>query len=119
MRSDGSARVRLTDNGNDLRPTWSPGGEYIVFMSKDRASNNWDLYRLDRVTKEIIQLTAAPSQDGLPAVSPDGQWVAFMSDRNGRWQLWYVSIEGGDAHLLSEISGQLIAWLEHSVQWVR
>jgi Tol biopolymer transport system component len=65
-----------------------------------------------------VQLTHDPNQDGLPSVSPDGKWVAFMSDRRGYWQLWYVSIDGGEAQLLSEINGQPVAWLEHAIQWV-
>jgi Tol biopolymer transport system component len=66
----------------------------------------------------IERLTTNPYQDGLPAVSPDGNYVAFMSDRDGYWRLYYVPIEGGEAQLLGDINGQLPRWLEHSVQWV-
>jgi hypothetical protein len=120
---DGSDRFPLTGtlNGNDQRPTWSPDGSYVVFMSKDReGGNSWEVYRFNWQSGEVVLLTDGnSSQDGLPAVSPDGKWVVFMSDRGGRWNLWYVSIDGGPIHFLSEISGQPIAWLEHSVQWVR
>ena len=120
MQSNGTARSRLTDNGNDLRPTWSPDGRYLVFMSKDRGNgDNWELYRYELATRELDLLTDLdPAQDGLPAFSPDGEWVAFMSDRGGQWKLWYVSIEGGPVHFLSDISGQPMAWLEHAIQWV-
>jgi Tol biopolymer transport system component len=111
-------RQRLTNNGNDQRPTWTPNGQYIVFMSKDRDGDNWEVYRLERSTLEVVRLTNHPAQDGLPAVSPDGKWVAFMSDRGNVWRLWYVSIDGGEAQLLSNVSGQPIAWLEHAIQWV-
>jgi Tol biopolymer transport system component len=120
---DGSDRYALTGtlNGNDQRPSWSPDGNFVVFMSKDReGGDSWEVYRLNWQSGEIILLTDGnPSQDGLPAVSPDGKWVVFMSDRGGRWKLWYVSIEGGPVHYLSDISGQPLAWLEHSLQWVR
>jgi TolB protein len=87
-------------------------------MSKDRDGDNWEVYRLERATLEVVRLTNHPAQDGLPSVSPDGKWVAFMSDRGGQWKLWYVSIDGGEAQFLSDISGQPIAWLEHAIQWV-
>lgn len=119
---DGSDRRPLTNNGNDQRPTWSPDGQTIVFMSKDRGNlgNNWELYRYQYATGETELLTDGdPAQDGLPAISPDGRWVVFMSDRGGRWKLWYVSIDGGPVYLLSDISGQPVAWLEHAIQWVR
>jgi TolB protein len=68
---------------------------------------------------EIIRLTDRnPKQDGLPTISPDGKWVAFMSDRDGFWRLYYVSIDGGPVHLLSDIYGQPLSWLEHTIQWV-
>ncbi len=117
VQADGSGRSILTDNGNDQRPTWSPNGRYVVFMSS--RDGNWELYRLDRDTSQILRLTNdVAAQDGLPSISPDGSQVAFMSDRGGRWRLWTVSIDGGEAQLLTEISGQPINWLEHSVQWV-
>ncbi|MCC6453798.1 MAG: protein kinase [Caldilineaceae bacterium] len=120
MSSDGTGRTRLTINGNDQRPTWTPDGQYIVFMSKDRNNvSDWEeIYRYTLQTGEIVPLTDHPSKNGLPSVSPDGKWVAFMSDRGGRWRLWYVSIDGGETRLLSEISGQPVAWLEHAIQWV-
>jgi serine/threonine-protein kinase len=119
---NGGDRTLLIDaNGNDIRPTWSPDGRYVVFMSKDRLGNSsWEVYRLDWKTREVMRLTDGyDAQDGLPTVSPDGKWVAFMSDRSGRWMLYYVSIDGGPVHLLSDISGQPIDWLEHAIQWVK
>jgi Tol biopolymer transport system component len=117
MRADGTGRVQLTDNGNDQRPAWSPDGRYLVFMSNGR-DGNWELYRLDTTTLELMRLTDHAAQDGLPTFSPDGKWVAFMSDRDGYWRVWFVSIDGGTAAPLGNISGQLQSWLEHAIQWV-
>lgn len=116
MSSDGGNRTRLTDNGNDLRPAWSPDGRYIVFMST--RGGGWDLYRFDTQTGVLRQLTDDPAQDGLPAVSPDGRWVAFASDRDGFWRIWVTSIDGGLALPLIEINGILVNWLEHAIQWL-
>jgi Tol biopolymer transport system component len=121
LTANGGDRWLLIDaNGNDIRPTWSPNGKHVVFMSKDRFNNStWEVYRLDYATGEIIRLTDGnQAQDGLPTVSPDSKWVAFMSDRDGRWKLYYVSIDGGPVHFLSDISGQPLQWLEHAIQWV-
>lgn len=117
MRTDGTGRVQLTDNGNDQRPAWSPDGSSIVFMSSGR-DGNWEVYRLDMASGEIARLTNHPAQDGLPVESPDGQYVAFMSDRDGYWALWSVPVAGGDAFLLADIAYELPKWLEHSIQWL-
>ncbi|MBK8048312.1 MAG: PD40 domain-containing protein [Anaerolineales bacterium] len=33
--------------------------------------------------------------DALPAVSPDGEWVAFVSNRDGGWKIYAVPASGG------------------------
>jgi serine/threonine protein kinase len=118
MRADGSGRVRLTDNGNDQRPTWTPDGTSVVFMSNGR-DGNWELYRVSVTDFSIVRLTNNLAQDGLPAISPDGRYVAFMSDRDGYWRIWFVPIDGGEAQPLGRISGELPKWLEHAIQWVK
>ena len=40
-------------------------------------------------------LTSDAENDSLPAISPDGSRVAFVSSRGGRRGLWLVSAEGG------------------------
>jgi hypothetical protein len=117
----GNDRFDITNNGNDQRPVWTPDGNYLVFMSIDRSGgSSWEVYRMEWETGNILLLSDGhPKQDGLPTISPDGKWVAFLSDRDGEWKLYYVSIDGGPVRLLSEIQGQPIAWLEHSLQWVR
>ena len=117
IRPDGTDAMRLTDNGNDIRPTWSPDGRYVVFMSSGR-DGNWELYRVDVVDQRIERLTDNPAQDGLPTVSLDGQYVAFLSDRGGAWRVWVTPMDGGDVELLADIAGNMPRWLEHAIQWV-
>jgi serine/threonine-protein kinase len=116
MDSDGGNRQRLTDNGNDIRPVWTPDGLSVVFMSS--RDGNWEVYRLNLLTGDDTRLTTNGAQDGLPAVSPDGQWVAFASDRGGYWRIWVTPLEGGEAQPLIEIEGVLTNWLEHAIQWI-
>jgi Tol biopolymer transport system component len=114
---DGSNRQRLTDNGNDLRPAWSPDGRAVVFMST--RNGNMDVYRLSLQDGSLVQLTNDPAQDGLPAISPDSRLVVFASDRGGVWRLYVTPIDGGPTVPLLDIQGVLVNWLEHSIQWTR
>jgi Tol biopolymer transport system component len=80
---------------------------------------NWELYRVRLKDGAVFRLTDdVRAQDGLPAVSPDGEFVAFASDRGGQWRIWLVPLRGGTARLLLEISGEFTNWLEHSIQWI-
>ena len=66
----------------------------------------------------VTRLTDSPAIDGLPVVSPDGAWVAFVSNRDGAWKLWAMPIDGGPAGILAPINGDLGNWLEQDLQWV-
>jgi eukaryotic-like serine/threonine-protein kinase len=116
MNGDGGNRQRLTDNGNDIRPVWTPDGLSLVFMSS--RDGNWEVYRLNLLTAELTRLTTNSAQDGLPTVSPDGKWVAYASDRGGYWRIWVTPLDGGEAQPLVTIEGVLTNWLEHAIQWI-
>ncbi len=63
------------------------------------------------------------SNDGLPTVSPDGNWVAFVSDRSGRWAVWVVPVAGGPAQKLFDLPGDNPwgdgdrAWTNERISW--
>lgn len=118
--SDNGQEFRpLTNVEGDRRPAWAPDGAALLFMS-ERRHNNWEIYELILATGEIKRLTEDPAQDGLPTVSPDGKYVAFVSDRSGHWQIWVrpLAEREGLALPVATIQGQLTNWLEHTIQWV-
>ena len=117
VNSSGGDRGTLTSQPADITPTWSPDGRTIVFTSNGR-HGNYEVYALNTATRDVTRLTDHPANDGIPAVSPDGTWVAFLSDRGGRWQIWGVPISGGEAVVLGDIAGQVGNWLDQQIQWV-
>jgi len=36
-----------------------------------------------------------------PAFSPDGKWIAFQSNRSGRWQIYRMRVDGTDLQQLT------------------
>ena len=115
--SSGSNSSPLTTVPADDRPTWSPDGHFVVFMSNGR-DGNYEIYRADAGTGQVLRLTDNPSIDALPSVSPDGEWVAFVSNRDGAWKLWAVPLSGGPATLIAPISGDIGNWPDQDIQWV-
>jgi Tol biopolymer transport system component len=44
----------------------------------------------------IVRLTSGPHREFAPAVSPDGRWVAYVSDAGGRANVWVRFVAGGE-----------------------
>jgi serine/threonine-protein kinase len=70
------------DPGPEFFPSLSPDGKSLVYAS--RAAGNWDIY-LQRVGgRNSTNLTKdSQADDTQPSFSPDGQRIAFRSDREG------------------------------------
>jgi hypothetical protein len=111
--SDGAIPARLTDQSSDL-PADSKGG-LITFTS--RRDGDWEAYVMNLDGRQVTNLSQSPtSNDGLPAISPDGQWVAFVSDRSGRWAVWVVPAAGGQATPAFDLPAE-IPWAEGDRAW--
>jgi Tol biopolymer transport system component len=44
-----------------------------------------------------VQLTTSSANDMFPSWAPDGQWIVFQSDRDGRAHVWKIPAAGGTA----------------------
>jgi TolB protein len=89
------------------RPTPGPlgGGGLIVYSA--RVENNWDLYALPvglagEPPAEPVRLTAHPAEDRFPAISTDGRRLAFVSRRNGYWNLYVLAPDGTIAQVTDD-----------------
>src|SRR5262249_54859391 len=93
----GSATLIKVAGGpfDDLHPDWggTPGDEWIAFASSRNGTigaqySIW-IMRPDGTQKQ--QVTDSGHLDLYPSWSPDGQKIAFSSNRSGSTQLWVVS----------------------------
>jgi eukaryotic-like serine/threonine-protein kinase len=53
----------------------------------------------------IVRLTSGPARESGPALSPDGKWVAYLSNSSGRPDVWVRFIAGGQPVNLTASSG--------------
>jgi len=93
------------EEGADFDPHVDAAGERIVFAST-RHSVRPDLYVKSVDGVAVMQLTADPSSDVQPVFSPDGQRVAFSSNRAGNWDIWVVDVDGRNLVQITDAPSQ-------------
>jgi TolB protein len=84
-------------------------GTRILFMS-DRggsgADDNWDVYSVNADGSNLRQLTVHPARDGLATASPDGEYIAFLTDREGAWAVYIMRPDGSEQRKLFDLNGE-------------
>ena len=108
MEAQGQARPTIDDVINLKRvgsPAISRDGKLVAYTVREA---NWEenAYETEiwiggAASGSPRQLTNAKKSSGQPAWSPDGAWLAFVSDRDGKRQLYRIAIAGGEADKLT------------------
>lgn len=95
----GEAKQLSFNNGNCESSVASPDGRYIIFVSNRTGKNH--IWRMDSNGNNPLQLTDGFGEQN-SSISPDGKWVFYNSV--DRWNVWKVSIEGGNAVKITDES---------------
>ncbi len=123
--ASGGQPTQLTNTRDwDRSPRWSPNGRFIAFtrwateaITDNRSFwvgeswdnrmaiiyiDNWELldlpgsiYLIGIGGEGLYRLTNETSENWAPCWSPDGQWIAFVSDRGGDYELYIMNTNGG------------------------
>ncbi len=101
----------LNDSPNALMsPSISADGKLLAFAAwnKPGASARWDLFLFDLTAKKFVELPGLNTQshdERMPALSGDGNWLAFVTNKPG-------GAGGNDVWLLDRSSNQIQALRE-------
>jgi Tol biopolymer transport system component len=104
-------------------------GERLDYLAVSRARNVL-IYGRDQEDANIWRASLSPSGDLLdagpviastwsddaPAISPNGQHLAFLSTRSGNEQVWLARADGSEPRQLTRINGSIneLAWAPDS-----
>lgn len=109
--------IRLTANGG--LPTDARNGLLTYMLAED---GDWEIYLLPLAGGQPINLTNNTYQDGLAAIAPDGQSVAYVSDESGAWAVWTITLSDNQKQKWFDLDPQrgtidVNMWAEERMSW--
>ena len=82
-------------------------GKWLVLRRSFSETGNGDIYAVRMGDTTVVPLLTTPAREMSPTVSPDGRWLAYVSDESGANEIyvrpfpdvggarWQVSLNGG------------------------
>ena len=91
-------------------PAWSPDGKYIAASVVEKCVAGmsecvYDIVVMKADGSERRNLTNTPASEWVPAWSPDGQMIAFSSDRDGDSEIYLMNRDGSNVRQLTDNNG--------------
>ena len=107
---DGKTFRRINDRGQDACSFFFPDQKRVIWTSTrdnmDMPLGNWsdpgdypagaELYTSDLYGKNIVRLTHNQWYDAEVTVSPNGQWIVWTRQIDGKANLWRMRADGSD-----------------------
>ena len=114
---EGAPKIVAGSASNDYPSAVTPDGKLLVFL-RISAETAGDIYTVPVDGGEVKKVLATPAYEGAPQISPDGKWLAYVSNHSSQMEVylrpflgedrrWPVS-NGGGLHPLWSADGKRI-----------
>jgi Tol biopolymer transport system component len=96
VASDAQAQPLLRDGPVKILNDWSPDGDTIVYTQSGEQTK-LDLWTVSLTDERPTPLLATPFNEMQARLSPDGRWIAYVSDASGTLEVYVSRYPGFDA----------------------
>jgi eukaryotic-like serine/threonine-protein kinase len=107
QRASGGTPAEKLFETNDLAPVVaiSPDQKWLMYQVYD--NNSWNIYRvtLDSARQPAPYLTMRNVNEMAPRFSPDGKWVAAMTDESGQMEVYVRSFPEPSSRVQVSVDG--------------
>jgi dipeptidyl aminopeptidase/acylaminoacyl peptidase len=126
--NEGSSWPRKLVSGDDfyMQPAWHPDGSRIAWIAWNQPNMPWDgtFLRMGTLKTDPVGSVSLADIDTLagdksisifqPEFSPDGRYLAYVSDETGWWQVYLYDLESGATRRLTGVPADhgLPAWVQ-------
>lgn len=101
IQPNGQGFRQVTSDGGG-KVSWSPNGQKLIYSAETDGDPEIWVVNLDGSSRK--QLTKNNGNDTLPVYSPDGQYIFFLSDQNGKaWAIRVMRPDGSDVKTIRQI----------------
>ncbi|HMS07904.1 MAG TPA: winged helix-turn-helix domain-containing protein [Pyrinomonadaceae bacterium] len=107
-----AARQPLADASH---VAFAPNGK--VFFSSPMSGND-EIWSINRDGSGLRQLTNDAADEGVPTLSPRGDFIFFSSNRTGSSQVWRMKADGSDTKRITEANGGRPVAVTPDGKWV-
>ena len=111
---DGKERVLVSTPMNERNPDWSPGQKYLMSTAGAPQTKSQVVYRErreDGTLGEPVFFSKSAFNQGMARFSPDGRFVAYVSDESGNNDVYVRDFpNGAKKWRISAAGGSLPRW---------
>lgn len=100
----------LNVNGEADSFALSPSG------ARSAISAHGEIFTIATEHGDVTRVTHSYSRETLPAWSPDGKWLAYVSDEGGKDSVWIADANGGNSKKLTDTDNEkmTVKWMPDS-----
>jgi serine/threonine protein kinase/Tol biopolymer transport system component len=91
----GADEILLEPPARSFPTDWSHNGRYLLFMLNGGVTRT-DIWRYDLGERTAAPFLASSFDEGWATLSPDGKWMAYVSDENAQPQVYVRSFPDGE-----------------------